>query len=210
MSGKVNSENEAFWGRIAGRYDRIMHKIQYYDTMVRHIAEDVGSVERVLDVATGTGQVALELAARTPRVDAVDMSPQMIERASEKAANLHIENVTFSVQSAYDLSFPDEAFDAVVVCNALHVMQSADLALAELKRVLKSGGLLVAPTYCHGQTLIAHLTSRLMSLSGFRAFRRFTFTSYVLLIKRSGFKVEKLDVWPGAIPLAYVTARLEE
>ncbi|MFH1113928.1 MAG: class I SAM-dependent methyltransferase [Pseudomonadota bacterium] len=207
MTGKVNSENEEFWGRTAGRYDRLMSKVRYYDAMVSRIAGDVGNAERVLDVATGTGRVALELAGCSNRVDAVDISPQMIAQASEKAANLGVDNVRFSVQGAYDLSFPDGTFDAVTACNALHVMQRADLALAEMKRVLKPGGLLVAPTYCHGQTLIAHITSRLMSLTGFRAFRRFTYASYVLLIKHAGFKVEKLDIWPGAIPLAYVTAR---
>lgn len=209
MTEQANSDNEEFWGKIAGRYDRHMRRVKYYNAMVGRIAEEVGTAERVLDVATGTGLVALELAARSHMVEAVDLSPQMIGQASEKASQLNLDNVRFSVQSAYDLKFPDGSFDAIVVCNALHVMQRADLALAELKRVLKPGGLLVAPTYCHGQTLVAHIASRLMTLTGFRAYRRFTYTSYILLIKRSGFRVEKLDVWPGAIPLAYVTARLE-
>ena len=88
MNENVNSENEEFWGRSAGRYDRLMSKVRYYDAMVSRIAEDVGNAERVLDLATGTGLVALELAGRSSRVDAVDISPQMIEQASEKAANL--------------------------------------------------------------------------------------------------------------------------
>lgn len=209
MRQDVNSENTEFWDRIADRYDVLMRKVKFYDDMVRRIGEDVGSSARVLEVGTGTGQVALELAERCDHVDAVDVCPNMIEIASDKAAEAHVDNVTFSVQSAYRLDSPDSSFDAAVICNTLHVLQQHGLALEEMKRVLKRGGLLVAPTFCHGQTLVAHIASRLMTLTGFRAYRRFTYASYVLFIKRAGFKIEKFEVWPATIPMAYVVARAE-
>jgi phosphatidylethanolamine/phosphatidyl-N-methylethanolamine N-methyltransferase len=210
MNAEVNSENKEFWERTAEQYDTRMHKAKFYDEMIRRIAEDVASAERVLDVATGTGVAALEIAGRSKSVDAFDSSRNMIDIARDKAQKRNVENVTFSIQSVYDLNYPDDAFDAVVACNALHLMQRQELALEEIKRVLKPSGLLVACTYCHGQTLVSHIASRLMSLKGFRVFRRFTYASYVLLIKAAGFKVEKLDIWPGIIPMACVKARADK
>ena len=209
MNDDVMTDNEEFWDRAADQYDAKIDKVKFYDAMVRRIAEDIGSAERVLEVACGTGRVALEIAEQSTRIDAVDSSRKMVDIAVEKAASRNVDNVTFSVQSAYSLDSPDSCFDAVVACNALHLMQRQDLALAEIQRVIKTGGLLVAPTYCHGQTLVAHIASRIVGLRGLRTYRRFTYRSLVLSIQKAGFKIEKFEVWPAVIPMAYVSARAQ-
>ena len=60
---KTGDENKRFWDRIAKRYDRITLRItRDYPTFVDRIADDVRGAEKVLEIATGTGLVALALA----------------------------------------------------------------------------------------------------------------------------------------------------
>jgi len=61
MGAKRLGENAAFWGRWAPTYDQTSSN-EYYNALARRIAEDIGTVDRVLDIATGTGLVAFELA----------------------------------------------------------------------------------------------------------------------------------------------------
>ncbi len=131
----------------------------------------------------------------------------MIARAQEKAMSQGITNIVFSVQDAYALPFSDAMFDAAVCSNALHNMKDPGQALAEMRRVLKPAGLLIAPTICHGHSLITRTVSRLIRLTGFPSFQRFTVQSFVRLVEDSGFTVERCEVIPEVMPIAFVTAR---
>ena len=68
----------------------------------------------------------------------------MIRKAKAKA---HSARLYFSVQDATKLPYTLETFDAVVISNALHIMPEPEKALAEIRRVLKPGGILIAPTF---------------------------------------------------------------
>jgi ubiquinone/menaquinone biosynthesis C-methylase UbiE len=96
---------------------------------------------RVLDVGSGTGLAAEGAAAivgPSGHITASDISPAMLEQARRKLGKLP--NVTFSVENAEALTFPDSSFDRVI-CN-MAVMYFADpaQALAEMRRVLRPGG----------------------------------------------------------------------
>lgn len=171
------------------------------------IVEDLSDSFDVLEVATGTGNIAVAIAGKSAFVHGVDFSAEMIRIAREKAERLGVSNVWFSISNAYGLEFPDSTFDAVVMSNAVHVMERTEKALEEARRVLKREGMLVAPTYCHGQNLRSQIVSRLMGITGFRAYHRFTIQSYCVLFEASGFNIEKSDLLPDVIPVAYVLAR---
>jgi len=93
----------------------------------------------VLDVACGTGHVALEAARTFCRVTGIDYVPELVEVARRRAAAEDLE-VDFRVADAEDLPFPDDSFDDVL--SAIGVMFTADheRAAAELVRVCRSGG----------------------------------------------------------------------
>lgn len=97
----------------------------------------------VLDVATGTGLVARELARKNLRVVGVDQSPAMIRRAlaDVRAQGLE-ERVRLSVGQAQALPFADQAFDAVTFTYLLRYVDDPGGTLGELARVLRPGGVL--------------------------------------------------------------------
>ena len=99
--------------------------------------------QRVLDLATGTGLLALEAARRVGpggSVTGLDLSAGMLAQARAKAAGL--EQVTFMQGDAETLPFGDGDFDRVLCSSALVLMSDVPAALREWARVLRRGGLL--------------------------------------------------------------------
>jgi phosphatidylethanolamine/phosphatidyl-N-methylethanolamine N-methyltransferase len=208
MGNALVEDNAAFWDRFSPRYDRFMARAgRVYDRFVERLDADLGDATRVLEVATGTGILALRLARSTRHVDAVDLAPGMLEQARRKAADAQTTGVEFFQASAYRLPFDDGSFDGAVCANALHVMEHPQRALAEIRRVCRPGAILVAPTFCHGQTLRARLVSRLMSLSGFRVYTRYTRRALAEQVMAAGFTIVADDLLAGLFPLVYLTAR---
>lgn len=86
----------------------------------------------VLDIASGPGYVARELAARAMRVTAVDFSSVMVETARKLNPD-----ITFEEGDAHKLSFPDGAFDGACMNFGILHLESPEVALKEAHRVLK-------------------------------------------------------------------------
>lgn len=95
---------------------------------------------RVLDIATGTGNVALAAALEVAEVVGLDITPRMLDQAKQQAAEREIRNVTFMVGDAEQLPFAAASFDRVLVRSAPHHFQQLISALGEAYRVLRPGG----------------------------------------------------------------------
>ena len=102
---------------------------------------------RVLDVATGPGVLALELASRVQRVDAVDFSPAMLEQLERQRRALGIENVFARQADGQALPFPDASFDAAFSMFGLMFFPDRDKGFAELQRTLRPGGVAVVSSW---------------------------------------------------------------
>jgi demethylmenaquinone methyltransferase / 2-methoxy-6-polyprenyl-1,4-benzoquinol methylase len=98
----------------------------------------VGPASRALDVATGTGDLALELAARGASVTGMDFSPAMLELARAKAPGIQFEE-----GDALELPYEDASFDAVTVGFGARNFADLDRGLREMARVTKPGGRVV-------------------------------------------------------------------
>jgi len=98
--------------------------------------------ERVLDVCSGTGELALLLSRKVGphgSVTGADFCEEMLARAKEKTGSRH-RNLSYLLSDAKELPFPDNAFDAVTVAFGMRNIPDTVPALHEIKRVLKPGG----------------------------------------------------------------------
>ena len=137
----------AMFDRIAGVYDlmnRVMTAGLDHEWRVR--AADlagVGPGDRVLDVATGTGDLALELAGRVgPEGEVVgsDFSEEMLARARDKDAD---GRVRFEWANAMSLPYERGTFDAVTAGFGVRNFADLGRGIAEMARVLRPGGRMV-------------------------------------------------------------------
>jgi demethylmenaquinone methyltransferase / 2-methoxy-6-polyprenyl-1,4-benzoquinol methylase len=98
---------------------------------------------QVLDIATGTGDLAFQLSRiTTEKVTGVDISEGMLEIAASKKARKKLNcPVEFSVADAEKLPFADNTFDAITVSFGVRNFQNPLAGLKEMKRTTKSGGI---------------------------------------------------------------------
>jgi len=201
-------DNKNFWNRYAKLYDFEINRFsgKAYKEMYRLMAGVLSSDLDMLEVATGTGLIAVNIAAHVRHLEATDFSPKMISKAKKKKAP---GNVHFSVEDATKLSFEDASFDAVIISNALHIMPDPVKTLLEISRVLKPNGLLIAPNYSHGHLSEStwNLNAKVLKLIGFETYSKWTPEEYADFIRQNGFRVEKWQVLKAAFPLVYLEAR---
>ena len=110
----------------------------------------------------------------------------------------------FSVQDMFRLPYADESFDVVIVSNALHIVPQPEKALAEIKRVLKDDGVLIAPTFTHaGNSFSGRVKAFIMRLAGFPLHSRWTSEAYLKFLEQNGWTVRKSVVLKASFPLTY-------
>ena len=170
---------ETMFDRIAPRYD-LMNRLMTFGldrgwrrAVVRAAVPPVGGV--ALDVATGTGDIAIALARRTGRrgaVVGVDFAREMLRPASMKAAAAGVGGtVRFLAADALALPFPDDTFDCVTTGFAMRNVTDITRAFAEMRRVVKSGGRVVClevatPPFPPARALHALYFRRIVPLIG--------------------------------------------
>ena len=128
------------FGRVARRYDLANHVLSAgLDFWWRERASEIvrqWQPTRVLDLATGSGDLALTIARKLPDAEIVgaDFSAEMLTIARAKGLPQTV------VADALHLPFPDESFDVVTVAFGLRNMEDWGGALREMARVLVAGG----------------------------------------------------------------------
>ncbi|HEX8238504.1 MAG TPA: class I SAM-dependent methyltransferase [Allosphingosinicella sp.] len=134
----------AVFSSVARRYDLMndlmsggLHR-QWKDLFVRRVRPRRN--ESILDMAGGTGDVAFRLARHGARVTVADINPDMLEVGRQRAAKRRVEGLSWAVENAEALSFPDAAFDAYTIAFGIRNVTDIESALREAYRVLKTGG----------------------------------------------------------------------
>lgn len=195
-------EHKNFWDRNAGRYDRFMRKDRAaYETMYG-LFRPVVKGKTVLELATGTGLISKNIVNAAAHIEASDTSAEMIREAKRRnhSAKLH-----FSVQDMFCLPYADESFEVVIVSNALHIVPQPEKALAEIHRVLRDDGVLIAPTFTHAEnSFFGNSKAFFLKLAGFPLHSRWTSEEYLCFLQQNGWTVRKSDVLKASFPLTYV------
>lgn len=146
QDGEKATQVEAMFDNIAPTYDTLNHRLswdidKYWRNRALKVLKQVNPKE-VLDVATGTGDLAILIARNIEgcRVTGVDISEGMMEIGRKKAQGL---NISFEKEDCSALSYPDNTFDAVTAAFGIRNFQNLEQGLSEMCRVLKPGG-----TFC--------------------------------------------------------------
>ncbi len=192
---------KTFWDRNAGLYDSFMRKDTAAYEQMYALIRPVVRHKTVLELATGTGLIARHIVSEADHIEATDASPEMIAQARRDgtSAKLH-----FSVQDMFHLPYADASFDVIIVANALHIVPQPELALREIGRVLKPGGVLIAPTFTHaGNTLRGRIKAFFMKLAGFPLHSRWSSKAYLDFLRSCGWQVRKSTVLKASFPLTY-------
>lgn len=131
---------------IAHRYDFLNHLLSLgIDNQWRKKAiRSIKSIhpKRILDIATGTGDLAFEARRQMPEVQIIglDLSEGMLSKAREKALERKLANMEFVKGDSENLHFDDTNFDAVSVAFGVRNFENLEAGLKEIYRVLKPGG----------------------------------------------------------------------
>ena len=194
-------EHKNFWDRNAGRYDRFMRKDGAAYEEMYALIRPVVKAKTVLELATGTGLIAKHIVTAAAHIEATDASGEMIAEAKRdsRSAKLY-----FSVQDMFCLPYAGKSFDVVIVSNALHIVPQPEKALAEIHRVLKDDGVLIAPTFTHAENSFSgKVRAFFMKLAGFPLHSKWTSEEYLAFLRQNGWTVRKSAVLKASFPLAY-------
>ena len=197
--------NKKIWDLYAPVYERAMRSDRrIYMRICKRICRVVKDME-VLELATGPGLIAKQIAPSARRMVATDYSEGMIREAAKGDCP---ENLSFEVADATKLPYQDHSFDAVIIANALHIIPEPEKALAEIDRVLKPAGILIAPNFVeHEAGFASRIWSGILKIAGIRFAHQWTGQEYVDWLESNGWRVTCRKELGARITMLYAECR---
>jgi len=134
------------FSQIAGKYDLMNHvlslNIDKYWRSATVKRTPISGTEPILDLCTGTGDLAFEFRKRHPNVPIIgaDFCNEMLDVARQKQSRRSVEGINFVEASAMELPFETEQFQAVSVAFGIRNVEDTDQGLSEIVRVCKPDG----------------------------------------------------------------------
>jgi SAM-dependent methyltransferase len=176
--------------------------------LVDAVRERVGAGGRVCELGFGAGWLLEELRDQLPnvRLYGLDLSPGQTQRAQK----LYGDRVRFVVGDMEQLPFRDRSLDVIVACWTLYFMRDIDVALAEIKRCLRTGGRLIAAASAPEHEVeandivadaVRHALGRELSAEELDVGRRFDLETGTTYVRRHFPQVE-LREWRGEMALS--------
>lgn len=163
---KPYSQKENKKGQVSKMFDNIA---PYYDFLNRFLSLGIDTVwrkkainelkdlnpEKILDVATGTGDVAIEMTKRLNPIEIIglDISKEMLEIGKKKIKKRNLTNIIkMEVGDSEDLRFEDNTFDAITVAFGVRNFENLEKGISEMHRVLKKDGKLIVLEFSRPST----------------------------------------------------------
>ncbi|MEA3452621.1 MAG: bifunctional demethylmenaquinone methyltransferase/2-methoxy-6-polyprenyl-1,4-benzoquinol methylase UbiE [Bacteroidota bacterium] len=162
---KLSKDKEnirTMFNSIAGKYDFLNHffslgidkrwrkKIRKHISTLKH--------KKILDVATGTGDLAIELAKiKTTKIHGIDIAEKMIEIGQKKVKAKKLEDIVhLQTADALNIPFDDNTFDAITCAFGVRNFENLSNGLKEIYRVLKTNGTFLILEFSHPKNNIVN------------------------------------------------------
>lgn len=155
--GSKKEQVADMFDNIAARYDLLNHVLSlsidkgWRKKVVKMASE--GKPKLILDVATGTADLAIALEKAAPEaITGIDISAGMLEVGREKVAKKGLSKmISLEQADSENLPFPDQTFDAITVAFGVRNFENLEKGLSEMFRVLKPGGKLLVLEFSQPQ-----------------------------------------------------------
>ena len=204
-----------FWDKLADKYSRKpVDDPEAFERKIAITRSKMTPDSVVLDIRCGTGSLALRLADAGAHVHGLDLSPEMIRIAREKAEASGTNNVTFHV-GPFDSSFTplgEGSLDGLCAYSILHLIAERTEALARIRSLIKPGGFFISSTVCLGETWVPFvpILSVMKALGKAPLVKSFSKAQLIAEMEAAGF-VNVTDTDVGAKPtIAFLVARVPE
>lgn len=145
---KIKDNIKDTFNNVANSYDKNRQFIISAKKMVEFIDFQDKNLN-ILDLSTGTGNIAIELAKKFPKstIYAIDISNEMLEIAREKTEAEYIKNITYLVQDVENLEFKDIKFDIITCGYGLFFYPDMDRVFCDICTKLNDGGKFIFSTF---------------------------------------------------------------
>lgn len=194
-----SADEYEFWDKVAHQYDADHHYVvRGLDDEIRSwLTRQFSKRDNLLELGCGTGLFSEMIVGRVEQLTATDMSPRMVEHATERLASHS--NAQVRREDAYRTSFEEDTFDAVLLVNLLHVVNAPIAVAKECNRVLKPGGRIVAiDATRYGAPFLAMIgvMFRYIRKRGFppSSNKSFSPAELATVIEEAGFDVQELEL----------------
>ncbi len=192
------NNDKNFWDNIANKYNAMFAKSKAYKKMYALMENSF----TVLEVGTASGLVAREIAGKVNQIYAIDISDEMIEQAKKISQQ---NNIIYSVQDSTSLDFDDNMFDVVIIANVLHIVDSPEKCLSEIKRVLKNNGILIAPTFMWKEiNWIGKIEKFIMLRRNFPIYSYWNTDEFIDFLANNGFACIRQECIKNSFNICYV------
>jgi len=146
MAEGKKEQVRSMFNKIAWRYDLLNHLLSlnidkiWRKKLVKMLA--IKNPESILDVATGTGDLAITASRINPlEIIGIDIADEMLQIGRKKVSDKGLQNmITLQTADSENIPFPTERFDATMVAFGVRNFENLDLGLSEMFRVLKKNG----------------------------------------------------------------------
>lgn len=191
-----------FWDRISSLYDLFenVYNRKVYNGTGQKVAELIDHSDDVLECACGTGAISQYISPKCRKLVATDFSEGMLKQARKKCSVY--QNIVIEKADITHLDYPDQSFDKAVAGNVIHLLPQPEAALAELERVVKTGGKIIIPTYINMSKGTGRIAVRFIKVLGASFKRQFDLDSYKQFFADKGYQNVEYHVVDGRMPCA--------
>ncbi len=208
MHNQLTKKHEYYNNAFFGRWARLYDYEKYFLFPIRRRAAQFFPLKppvKIIDVATGTGTQAYELAKLGFDVTGIDLSPEMLEQAKKKLNNSL--QLNFLHADGTDLPFKDNEFDGASISLGLHDMpyEIGIAVLSELKRVVKKNGPILIVDYMEPRKhVVSWLLHPLIKLYETPNYGHFVKKGLERYLRQVDLKINRFTNFLGIVQMAQV------